>query len=80
MKEGKGDEKAIDEEGKQYSGNEGRDDGGGAQADKTETQGQKQYEQDTYGDDLRGPMSEAMKVHDIQLGEHEEQDKVAIFE
>ena len=79
MKEGKRDEKAINEERKQYSGNDGNGDVGGAQADKAETQEQKQYEQDTYRDDPSGPISETMKVHDLQLEEHEEQGKVVIF-
>ena len=48
VKEGKGDKKTIDVEGKQFGRNEGKDDGGGTEADKTELQGQKRYEQGSY--------------------------------
>lgn len=86
VKEGKGDKKAIDEEGKQYSGNEGKDDEGGVEADKTKIQGQVQYEQETYDDDLGAQISETMKedlfhgIHELEMEEREELDKVTIFE
>ncbi|XP_044166053.1 uncharacterized protein LOC114949082 isoform X3 [Acropora millepora] len=84
VKEGKGDEKATDKEGKQYDGNKGKEDGGGAEADKVETQKEEHYEQDTYDDDKSGQISEVMKKdfpHAMQeLQKEEDQDKVAIFE
>ena len=85
VEEGKGDKKAIDEEGKQYGGNDGKDYGGGAEADKTEIQGQEHYEQDTCDDDLSGQISETTqgdlshRILELQMEEQEEPDKVAIF-
>ncbi|XP_044167054.1 uncharacterized protein LOC122951082 [Acropora millepora] len=85
VKEGKGDKKAIDEEGRQYGGNEGKDDGGRAEADKTEIQGQVRYEQDTYDDDLGTQISETTEedlfhgIHELQMEEQEATERVTIF-
>ena len=76
----------IDEEGKQYVGSEGKDDGGGAEGDKTETHGQEHYEQYTYDDNLSEQISETTEedlfhgIHKQQMKEQEEPNKVAIFE
>ena len=81
VKEGKGDKKTIDEEGKQYGGNGSKDDGGGAEADK-EIQGQEHYEQASSYDDS-SEMSEedlSREILELQLKDREEPDKVAIFE
>ena len=84
VKEGKRDEKATDKEGKQYDGNKGKDDGGGAEAHKMEIQGEGHFEQDTYDDDKSRQIGEVMKKdfsHAMQeLQKEEGQDKVAIFE
>ena len=86
VKEGKGDKKGIDEERKQYSGNEGQDDGGGGEADETEIQGQEHYKEDTYGDDKSRQISEKTEddlshgIYELQMEEQEEPDKVAIFQ
>ncbi|XP_074627687.1 uncharacterized protein LOC141885736 isoform X6 [Acropora palmata] len=81
---GKRDEKATDKEGKQYDGNKGKDDGGGAEAHKMEIQGEGHFEQDTYDDDKSRQIGEVMKKdfsHAMQeLQKEEGQDKVAIFE
>ncbi|XP_074628449.1 uncharacterized protein LOC141886248 isoform X8 [Acropora palmata] len=85
VKEGKGDKKAIDEEGRQYGGNEGKDDEGGAEPDKTEIQGQVRYEQDTYDDDLGTQISETTEedlfhgIHELQMEEQEATERVTIF-
>ena len=77
VKEGKGDEKATDKEGKQYDGNK-------AEAHKMEIQGEGHFEQDTYDDDKSRQIGEVMKKdfsHAMQeLQKEEGQDKVAIFE
>lgn len=86
VREGKGDKKAIDEEVKQFGGNEDTDDGGGAEADKLERQGQEYSKQDTYDDDLSRQISETRKedfshgICKLQMEEQEQPDKVAIFE
>jgi len=86
IKDRKGEQKAIDEGGKQFGGNEGKNDAGDAQADKKETQRQGYYEQDTHHDDIGGQRSEMMGkdltcgINELQLEEKEERDKVAIFE
>ena len=86
VKEGKGDKKTIDVEGKQFGGNEGKDDGGGTVADKAEFQGQKHYEQGSHDDDSSGQTSESTKEDlsreflELWLKDQEEPDKVAIFE
>lgn len=80
---GKGDSKAIDEEGKQYSGNKGKNDGGGLHADKTKTR-----EQRTNDGYLGAQISETMdddlqlshRIHELQTEGQEEPDKVDIFE
>ena len=56
----------------------------GAEADKTEIQGQEYYEQGNYDEDSSGQTSETREedlpheIHKLQL--KEEPDKVAIFE
>ena len=56
----------------------------GAEADKTEIQGQEYYEQGNYDEDWSGQTSETREedlpreIHKLQL--KEEPDKVAIFE
>ncbi|XP_015778959.1 PREDICTED: uncharacterized protein LOC107356850 [Acropora digitifera] len=86
VKEGKGDEKATDKDGKQYDENKGKDGGGGAGADKLETQEDEHYEQETYDDDQGGQISDVMKkdfsfgIHELQIERQEDPDKVAIFE
>lgn len=86
IKNRKGEQKAIDEGGKQFGGNEGKTDAGAAQADKKETQRQGYYEQDTHHDDIGGQTTEMMGkdltrgINELQLEEQEERDKVAIFE
>ena len=71
---------------KQFGGNEGKDDGEGAEADETEIQGQEYYKQDTYDDDLGGQISETTEddlshgIYELKMEEKEEPDKVAIFE
>ncbi|XP_044179156.1 uncharacterized protein LOC122960770 [Acropora millepora] len=81
----KGERKAIDEGGKQFGGNEGKDDAGDAQADK-EAQRQGYYQQDTHHDDIGGQRSKVMGkdltdgINELQLEEQEERDKVAIYE
>ncbi|XP_067018270.1 uncharacterized protein [Acropora muricata] len=86
VKEGKGDKKTFDEEGKQYGGNGSKDDGGGAEADKTEMQGQEHYEQGSCDDDsseqTSGTLEEDLsrEILELQLKDREEPDKVAIFE
>ena len=57
----------------------------GAEADKTEIQGQEYYEQGSYDDDSNGQTSETTEAdlsHELHLKEQEEpdKDKVAIFE
>ena len=75
----------IDEEGKQYVGNEGKDDRRGDEGDKTETQGQELCEQDTCDDDQSEQISETTEedlfhgIHKQQMEEREEPNKVAIF-
>lgn len=84
--EGKGDKKAIDEEVKQFGGNESKDNGKGAEADETEIQGQECYKQDTYDDDLGGQRSETTEddlshgIYELKMEEQEEPDNVTIFE
>lgn len=86
VKDGKGEEKAIDEGGKQFGGNEGKDDAGDAQANKKEAQRQGYYEQDTHHDDIGRERGEMMGkdltdgINELQLEEQGERDKVAIFE
>jgi len=86
VKEGKGDKKTIDEEGKQYGGNGGKDDGRSAEADKKELQGQEHYEQGSCDDDSSKQTSEitaedlSCEILALQLKDQEEPDKVAIFE
>ena len=69
--------------GKQYGENEGKDNGEGADCDKTETQGEEHYE--SGDDDLSGETSETMKedfshgIDELQMEEHDP-GKVAIFE
>ena len=81
VREGKGDKKAIDEVMKHFGGNEGTEDGGVAEADKTEIQGQ-----DTYDEGLGGQISEtpeedlSHRINEVQIEEQEQPDKVAIFE
>ncbi|XP_074628654.1 uncharacterized protein LOC141886399 [Acropora palmata] len=78
---GKGDSKAIDEEGKQYSGDKGKNDGGGLDAYKT-----KRREQSTINDYLGAQISEPMdddlshRIHELQTEGQEEPDKVDLFE
>ncbi|XP_015776085.1 PREDICTED: uncharacterized protein LOC107354153, partial [Acropora digitifera] len=85
-KEGKADKKATDEEGKQYGGNKGKDNGGGAVTDKTKIQEQEHYEQGSSDDDLSAQISETTEedlfhgIHELLREEQEELDKVAIFE
>ena len=55
----------------------------GAEADKTEIQGQEYYERGSYDDDSIGQTSETTEAdssHKLQLKDQEEPDKVAIFE
>ena len=86
VKEGKADKKAIDGEENQYGGNEGKDDGGDAEAGKTEMQEQEHYDQGRYDDDLSAQISETTEedlfhgIHELPMKEQEELDKVAIFE
>ncbi|XP_015750317.1 PREDICTED: uncharacterized protein LOC107330190 [Acropora digitifera] len=86
VKEGKADKKAIDGEEKQYGGNEGKDDGGDAEAGKTEMQEQEHYDQGRYDDDLSAQISETTEedlfhgIHELPMKEQEELEKVAIFE
>ena len=83
--EGKGDKKAIDEGGKQYGGNESKDNEGGVEAGITEIQGQVRHEQDSYDDDLGAQISETTEedlfhgIHELLMEEQEELDKVTIF-
>ena len=60
------------------------DDGGGAEADETEIQGQEYYKQDSYDDDLDGQISEAteedLSHYELKMEEQEQPDKVALFE
>lgn len=71
---------------KQFGGNEVKDDRGGAEADKTEIQGQEYCKQDTYDDDLSGQISETTEenlshgIYELKLEERGQPDKVAIFE
>ena len=87
-KEGKADKRATDEEGKQYGGNKGKDNGGGAVTDKTKIQEQEHCEQGSSDDDLSAQIiiSETTEedlfhgIHELLMEEQEELDKVAIFE
>lgn len=78
VKEGKGDKKTIDDKGKKHGVNEGKEDGRGAEADKTEVQG-------SHDEDLSGRTSEtteedlSQEINEVQLKDHEEPDKVALF-
>lgn len=82
VKEGKGDKKAVDEEGNQYGGNEGKDDEGGVEADKREIQGQEHYEKGSCDDDPSEMTGQDLfhGIHELQMEEQEELDKLTIFE
>lgn len=71
---------------KLFGESEGKDDGGGAEGDKTEIQGQEYYKKDTYDEDLGGQKSEMTEealsygIDEVQIEELEQPNKVAIFE
>ena len=79
--QGKGDSKTINEEGKQYSGNECMDDRGGVHADKTETREQG-TSVDYLGDQIRETVENDLsnRIHELRMGEPRVPDKVDIFE
>ena len=72
---------AINDGGKQYSRNKGKNDGGGVHADKTETR-----EQSTNDGYRCSQISETMdddmsrRIHEVETEGQEEPDKVDIFE